>query len=95
MDLRGFNILSFFSSGREVWVVKLTKLDRYDYDIFSGTIRIKLCGTNDPDLVDIMSEISRSKGRIYLEGKHFLYLNNYNINSANGETFIDLYVKET
>ena len=74
--------------------MRLTKLDRYDYDILSGTIRIRLCGTNDPDLVDIMSEIMRSDGRIYIEGRHFRYLDDYRIHGDCDESFIDLQVKE-
>ena len=72
----------------------LAKLDNYDYDIRSGLIRIKLSGTNDPDLVDIMSEIDRSNGRIYVEGRYFNYLN-YRIDTEFGQPFIDLSVDET
>lgn len=74
--------------------MKYTKLDRYDYDILSDTIRIKLCGMNDPDLVDIMSEINRSNGQIYVEGRRFQYLDNYNIDGNHNHPFIDLRVKE-
>lgn len=72
----------------------LAKLDNYDYDIRSGKIRIHLSGTNDPDLVDIMSEIDRSHGRIYVEGRYFNYLD-YRIDRESGQPFIDLNVEET
>ena len=74
--------------------MKWTKLDRYNYDIFSGYVRIRLCGTNDPDLVDIMSEIARSNGMIYIEGRRFEYLDKYQIHGNYEESFIDLDVKE-
>lgn len=72
----------------------MTKLDRYDYDISFNVIRINLTGTNDPDLVDIMSEINRSNGRIYVEGRQFDYVD-YHIGTDNqGRAFIDLDVRE-
>jgi hypothetical protein len=74
--------------------MNLTKLDKYDYELLQGIIRIRLVGTNDPDLVDIMSEINRSMGRIYVEGRYYSYSDNYRIYSAHGESYIDLYVKE-
>lgn len=71
----------------------ITKLDSYDYDIRSGQIRINIRGNNDPDLVDIMSEIERSRGRIYVEGRYFNYLD-YRIDSFMGQSYIDLDVEE-
>lgn len=50
------------------------KLDAYDYDILPGVIRIRINGTNDPDIVDIMTEIERSNGNIYVEGYRYSYL---------------------
>ena len=74
--------------------MKWTKLDRYEYTIMPGVIRIMLCGTNDPDLVDIMSEIDRSDGRIYVEGRRFEYLDNYEIFSRGLNSYIDIYALE-
>lgn len=56
-----------------------TKLDAYNYEILPGVIRIRIEGTNDPDIVDIMSEISRSDGKIYVEGYRYSYLNTYRL----------------
>lgn len=74
--------------------MRYTKLDRYDYEILSGKIRIELTATNDPDLVDIMSEIERSNGRIYIECRYFAYLDNYDIYTRNGQAFLDIDVME-
>lgn len=68
-----------------------TKLDAYDYDILPGVIRIRINGTNDPDIVDIMSEIERSKGNIYVEGYYYLYKDNYRLCSQ----YMELDVAET
>lgn len=75
--------------------MKVTKLDAYDYSIHEGYISIRLASTNDPDLVDIMSELNRSKGKIYVEGHRFLYLDNYRLFSTGSESFIELDVEET
>ncbi len=72
----------------------LTKLDKYDYELLPGIIRIRLVGTNDPDLVDIMSEIDRSEGNIYIEGRRFSYAEVYRIHNDHDVTFIDLYVRD-
>lgn len=74
--------------------MKWTKLDRYDYLILKGIIRIKLNGTNDPDLVDIMSEIDRSDGRIYVEGDRFIYLDEYHIVNGRSHAYLELSVAE-
>lgn len=71
-----------------------TKLDRYDYTILDGLIRIRLSGTNDPDLVDIMSEINRSDGRIYIEGERFLYLDGYEILNRGSNAYLELVVRD-
>lgn len=72
--------------------MKWTKLDRYDCTLLPGIIQIGLSGTNDPDLVDIMSEIDRSDGRIYLDGQRFTYLDNYQIFNRGPNSYIELYV---
>lgn len=75
--------------------MKLTKLDAYDYDVHPGIIRIKLMSTTDPDLVDIMSEIYRSRGNIYVEGCHYSYLDNYRLLTEGGDAFLELDVVQT
>jgi hypothetical protein len=72
----------------------LAKLDAYDYTILPGVIRIAITSTNDPDLVDILSEISRFDGRIYVEGCRYSYLDNYRLYTVDGESFIELDVVE-
>lgn len=67
----------------------------YDYVILPGVIRIQVTGTNDPDLVDILSEIERANGSIYVEGRFFDYLDSFNIFGEGNEWFIDLEVLET
>lgn len=68
----------------------LAKLDAYDYELYPGKIRVRINGPNDADICDIMSEISRARGRIYIEGRRYKYLNNYNIEAYH----MDLDVKE-
>jgi len=68
----------------------MTKLDAYNYEIIPGIIRIHIDGTTDPDLVDIFSEIDTSEGRIYVEGRRYLYLGNYHIQPYNGKAYVDL-----
>lgn len=73
----------------------LAKLDSYDYEIEPNKIRIHICGINDPDLVDIMSEIERSRGRIYVESRFFDYLD-YRIGTLEtGQAYMDLHVEES
>lgn len=60
-------------------MMKLAKLDSYDYELLPGVIRININGPTDPDIVDIMSEIQATDGRIYVEGYHFSYLDNYRL----------------
>lgn len=50
----------------------LAKLDSYDYEILPGKINVLMESNNDPRMVDILSEIDRSNGRIYVEGQYFL-----------------------
>lgn len=71
--------------------MKLTKLDNYEYTMLPGIIRISIDGANDPDLVDILSEISRSDGNIYLDGMYFKYLDRHEVT----DTHIDLYVTDS
>lgn len=73
----------------------LAKLDGYDYILLPGVIRINVSGTNDPDLVDIMSEVERSDGNIYVEGRYYRYLNNYGIFSNRASNpYLELHVVE-
>ena len=69
-----------------------TKLDSYDYQLFPGVISIRLIGRNDPDLVDIMSEINRSNGKIFVEGRRFMYDDKYQIVGRGRNSCIDIYV---
>ena len=71
-----------------------TKLDRYNCKVLPGVISIALIGRNDPDLVDIMSEINRSEGKIYLDGKRYMYMDKYEIGGRGRNSFLDLYVRE-
>lgn len=71
-----------------------TKLDGYDYEIYPGIIIIKLSGTNDPDIGDIMSELYGSNGLIYLEGYRFKYQDNYKIVSDGVWAYLKLEVLE-
>lgn len=70
-----------------------TKLDVYDYVILPGTIRIGIADGNDPVLVDILSELTMTSGRVYVEGMRFQYLDQYHIEIKEGESFIDLSVE--
>lgn len=71
----------------------LTKLDGYDFMVLPGVIRVKLEGTNDPSMVDILSELERSNGRVYLDGSYYDYLG-YDIRSYSDtqRTYLDLLV---
>ena len=51
----------------------ITKLDMYDCTFLPGEIRVQTDGTNDPILVDILSEIDLSNGRIFADGEHYLF----------------------
>lgn len=62
----------------------LAKLDSYDYVVLPGAVRINLNGTNDPDLVDIMSEIEQANGNIYIDGCYYAYLDNYQLFPTKG-----------
>jgi len=73
----------------------MTKLDSYDYELFKGLIRIHIDGTKDPSLVDIFSEIDRYEGRIYVEGRRYLYLGDYQLyGNSDNDAYLDLKVVE-
>lgn len=74
--------------------MKMTKLDAYDYDLYPGIIRIRLQSKIDPDLVDIMSEISRSNGKIYIEGLYYTYMGTYRLFDRGIYTYVELDVAE-
>lgn len=84
--------LYFFSKGGIK--MGLAKLDAYDYMLLPGVIRIHVSGTRDPDLVDILSEINRYEGRIYVEGQRFKYLDNYRLVGDSGDAYMELDVIE-
>lgn len=71
--------------------MELTKVDSYDYTLIPGVVQVSLEGTNDPTLVDILSELDRSNGRLYVEGQYFLYTG-YDIVKHKGSTFLNLSV---
>lgn len=75
----------------------LTKLDAYDYEILPGVVRIKVDSTHDPTLVDIMSELERSKGYMYVEGNYYLNYDYevYSERRPNGAVYLDLKVVQT
>lgn len=70
----------------------LTKLDMYDYSMGPGVIWIKLNKTNDPILVDIMSDIHNSSGKIYLDDRYYEYKNEHNIIKRNNDVYLELHV---
>lgn len=72
----------------------LTKLDAYPYEILPGIIRIYIDGTNDPDMVDILSEINRTDGQIYVEGSYYSYLDECSVFSDGREAYLELKVAE-
>lgn len=74
--------------------MKVTKLDAYDYSLYPGIIRIRLKSTNDPDLTDIMSELRRSEGRIYVDGLRVTYTGTYRVFNRGLETYLELDVSE-
>ncbi len=73
-------------------MTKLAKLDPYNYKIIPGKIRIKLSKTNDPILVDIMSDIRNSRGKIYVEGDFYTYSDKYEIVKRGEYVFLELHV---
>lgn len=75
--------------------MRFCKLDSYDYQLYPGTIRINLEGTNDSSLVDIMSEIERADNQIYVEGIKYTYINEYRIFNRKTHVYVELYVTET
>lgn len=76
-------------------MTRLTKLDPYNYKVIPGKIRIKLSRTSDPILVDIMSDIRNSNGRIYVENMYFTYDDKYEIVKRGEHIFLELYVTQT
>lgn len=73
-------------------MTKLAKLDPYNYKIIPDKIRIKLSKTNDPILVDIMSDIRNSRGKIYVEGDFYTYSDKYEIVKRGEYIFLELHV---
>lgn len=76
-------------------MTKLAKLDTYDYEILPGMIRIKLTRTNDPILVDILSDIRNSNGRVYVEDNYYLYSDKYEIVKDGKVSYLELHVTKT
>ena len=72
----------------------LAKIDMYEYMVLPGVIQISLDGTNDPIMVDILSEIDKSNGKIYADGDFYLFLG-YDIYTEDTKSFMDLKVVQT
>jgi hypothetical protein len=72
----------------------LAKLDMYDYDILPGKIQVTLSRTNDPALVDIMTDIHNSENRIYVDGQHFVYDGKYEVIKDNTGVYLELDVTQ-
>lgn len=68
----------------------LTKLDNYDCIVLPGVIRIALFNSIDPSVVDILSEIRLTYGRIYVEDNYYQYLDDHTIHSNFGKWYLDL-----
>ena len=75
-------------------MVKLAKLDRYDYKLIPDKIRIKLTRVNDPILVDILSDIHNSNGKVYVEGNHYSYMGKHEIVTRRNNVFLELHVNQ-
>ncbi len=73
--------------------MSLAKLDIYEYRLLPGIIQIAIDGTNDPIIVDILSEIDRTNGRVYVEGRYFMMTGYELVN--NGTTYLNLEVTTT
>lgn len=71
----------------------ITKLDAYDSEIVPGAIRIAISGTNDPDIVDIMSELHASNGKIYIDGQYYQYLD-YSFHKSSTHQYMELKVEK-
>ena len=74
----------------------IAKLDIYDYTLIDNKVVIFLSGTNDPILVDILSEINNAYDVIYLEGKYYRFTGVYEIKrNINGRAYLGLEVELT
>jgi hypothetical protein len=78
-----------------MYMTKLAKLDTYDYNVTPGIIQIRLNRTNDPILVDIMSDIHNSRNKVYVDGQHFRYNDKYEIVKQGKAVYLELHVTET
>lgn len=72
--------------------MNLTKLDTYDYEVGDRYINIRIDDFSDPTIVDILSELDRSNGRVYVEGEYFLQTG-YELKHHKGDVpYLTLYV---
>lgn len=69
----------------------LAKLDRYDYTILPGCVQIMLDSTNDPIQVDILSEIDRANGNVYVDGQYFM-TTGYDVHLDREMAYMNIYV---
>lgn len=70
------------------------KLDYYNCEVSNGRIKVQVDGLTDPDLVDIMSEIDRCEGRIYLDGRRYRYMNDYELYTSDELAYMELVVEQ-
>lgn len=74
--------------------MSLAKLDRYNYYILPGVIRIQLEAIHDPIAVDIMSEISAADNHIYVESRYFLFEGDMEIYKHDDIVYLELLVTQ-
>ncbi len=70
----------------------LAKLDCYYYYVLPGVIQIELSATNDPTLVDILSDVERANGNLYLDGTYYTMTGYEIVTSDNGGVYLELSV---
>lgn len=73
-------------------MAKLAKLDTFDYDLLPGIIRIKMTSTRDAWIHDIIHEIDKSDGNIYVEGERYTFLEYEITQLSPNEVYLDLRV---
>lgn len=77
-------------------MMRITKLDEYDYTLLPGVIRVGLSSMADPSIVDIFSEIDGSDDLVYVEERYYNFTGEYAIFKSEREdkVFLDLNVVE-
>lgn len=64
------------------------KLDYYNYDILENVIRIFIDSKLDSYIFDIFHELEKCNNLIYIEGLHYTFTGNYQIE----DNYLDLHV---